>query len=176
MVILEKQVKKEIYIDDPDFLMSLVQTILQEYFGAEISEHFRTGKHERLPSRLAQRNGYKPKRFNIKVGKFVLDVHLDDRAHSERDSSRGISLCQKALILSLLEMVIQGILTRKVQKITKELCNTTFSKSFVSEWCKKLDDEVGAWLHRPLDIAYPYLIADASYEKIRRDHKVVVVS
>ena len=74
--------------------------------------------------------------------------------------------------MSLQEMVIQGVSTRKVQKITKELCGTTFSKSCVSEWCKKLDDEIGAWLNRPLELAYPYLIVDARYEKVRRDHKV----
>ena len=98
--------------------------------------------------------------------------HRIGRAHSGRNSLSGISVLQKALILSLQEMVIQGVSTRKVQKITKELCGTTFSKSCVSDWCKRLDDEIGTWLNRPLDMAYPYLIVDARYEKVRRDHKV----
>lgn len=69
-------------------------------------------------------------------------------------------------------MVIKGVATRRVQKITQALCGLDFSKSQVSEICKKLDTEIQSWLNRPLEEPYPYLFVDARYEKIRRDHKV----
>ena len=69
--------KQEKYIDDPDFLRSLVQTFLQEYLEAEISEHLGAGKHERVSSRVGHRNGYKPRRLNTRVGKLFLDVPQD---------------------------------------------------------------------------------------------------
>ncbi len=164
--------KQEKYIDDPDFLRSLVQTFLQEYLEAEISEHLGAGKHERVSSRVGHRNGYKPRRLNTRVGKLFLDVPQDRESTFRTELFERYQRSEKALILSLQEMVIQGVSTRKVQKITKELCGTIFSKSCVSDWCKRLDDEIGAWLNRPLEMAYPYLIVDARYEKVRRDHKV----
>lgn len=160
------------FINDPDFLKSLVQTFLQEYLETEISEHLRAGKHERVSSRLGHRNGYKPRTLNTRVGKLFLDVPQDRQSTFKTELFERYQRSEKALILSLQEMVIQGVSTRKVQAITKELCGTTFSKSCVSEWCKKLDDEIGDWLNRPLELAYPYLLVDARYEKVRRDHKV----
>lgn len=160
------------FIDDPDFLRSIVQTFLQEYLEAEISEHLRAGKHERVSSRLGHRNGYKPRRLNTRIGKLFLDIPQDRESTFRTKLFERYQRSEKALILSLQEMVIQGVSTRKVQAITKELCGTTFSKSCVSDWCQKLDDEIGTWLNRPLELAYPYLIVDARYEKVRRDHKV----
>lgn len=81
-------------------------------------------------------------------------------------------------------MVIQGVATRRVSKITQSLCGLNFSQSQVSAICLKLDSEVHAgpacpavparraWLNRPLEESYPYVLVDARYEKIRRDRKV----
>jgi len=69
-------------------------------------------------------------------------------------------------------MVINGVSTRKVKRITEQLCGLNFSKSQVSEISKKLDTDIQAWLNRPLNDEYPYLLVDARYNKLRRDHKV----
>ena len=67
----------------------------------------------------------------------------------------------------MMEMYIQGVSTRKVQKITEELCGTSFSKSTVSLLCKQLDTHVTAFRERSLDGRYPFLIVDAIYTKVR---------
>jgi transposase-like protein len=69
-------------------------------------------------------------------------------------------------------MVINCVSTRKVKKITEQLCGLDFSRSQVSEISKKLDKEIQTWLNRPLEDAYPYVFVDARYNKLRRDHKV----
>ena len=46
---------------------------------------------------------------------------------------------EQALISTMMEMVVQGVSTRSVQKVTEELCGESFSKSTVSEICKELD-------------------------------------
>ena len=77
-------------------------------------------------------------------------------------------------MLALLEMVINGVSTRKIQRITEELCGTSFSKSTVSDLCKALDPVVTAWNERDLSQkAYPFVIVDALYLKIRKDGRVV---
>ena len=67
---------------------------------------------------------------------------------------------------------MQGVSTRKVTKITEQLCGTSFSKSHISELCQDLDADIKAWRARPLEQAYPYLIIDATYLHIRSSGQV----
>src|SRR5699024_10826991 len=80
----------------------------------------------------------------------------------------------QALVLSMMEMVVNGVSTRKVSKIVEELCGETVSKSFVSEITKSLDPIVIYWRDRPLNVYYfRYIYVDAMYIKVREDNKVV---
>ena len=84
---------------------------------------------------------------------------------------------EQALILALMEMVLNGVSTRKVTAITEELCGTRFSRSTGSHLCTALDTRVHAWNERPLDShAYPFVIVDALVIKVRRDHAVRATS
>jgi len=72
-----------------------------------------------------------------------------------------------------MEMVVNGVSTRKVEHITYELCGETFSKSTISELCKGLDPTITAWNNRPLsETEYPFLMVDALVIKICKDHQV----
>jgi transposase-like protein len=42
----------------------------------------------------------------------------------------------------MIETVINGVSTRKIENITEELCGKSFSKSTVSDLCKKFDPVV----------------------------------
>ena len=73
-----------------------------------------------------------------------------------------------------MEMVVNGVSTRKVAEITEELCGTRISKSLVSDLCRRLDPLINAWKSRSLkDNQYPFLIVDALIIRIREDHRVV---
>jgi len=73
----------------------------------------------------------------------------------------------------MMEMVINGVSTRKVTLITEELCGAQFSKSTVSELCKNLDPVVESWNHRPLnDTRFPFVVVDAMVTKVREDGRV----
>ena len=76
---------------------------------------------------------------------------------------------EKALVSALAEMYVQGVSTRKVKAVTEELCGHTFSASTVSRINKSLDGLLRRFAQRRLDEAYPYLILDARYEKVRLD-------
>jgi putative transposase len=81
---------------------------------------------------------------------------------------------EKALVLALMEMYVEGLSTRKVKEVTEELCGISFSKSLVSQLAGDLDAELRAWRNRRLEAkAYPYLFVDARYEKVRVDTRVV---
>ena len=79
---------------------------------------------------------------------------------------------EQALVLAMIEMVINGVSTRKIDRITEELCGKSFSKSTVSNLCAKLDPVVSKFRQRPLEKHYPFLIVDAMYLKVREDKRV----
>jgi transposase-like protein len=79
---------------------------------------------------------------------------------------------ERALKLALAEMYVQGVSTRKVAEITRELCGCEVSSMQVSRAAELLDAELEIWRNRPLG-ATPYLILDARYEKVRHGGSVV---
>ena len=80
---------------------------------------------------------------------------------------------EKAFVAAMLQMYVEGVSTRKVTEITEALCGLEVSKSQVSALTQKLDAEIDEWRTRRLTEAYPYLIFDARYEKVRRGGAVV---
>ena len=73
----------------------------------------------------------------------------------------------------MMEMVVNGVSTRKVRRITDKLCGREFSKSTVSRLCEALDEKVERWNKRPLDeVARPFVIVDAIQIKVRRQGAV----
>ncbi len=80
---------------------------------------------------------------------------------------------EQALLLALMEMVVNGVSTRKVEEITYELCGTEFSRSTISELCKNLDPVVQGWISRPLnEKRFPFVIVDAMVIKVREEERV----
>ena len=82
------------------------------------------------------------------------------------------SRSEAALIAGMAEMVVNGVSTRKVSKVMETLCGTSFSKSAVSEVCKDLSKEVSEFQRRPIEGDYPFVTVDATYFKVREDHRV----
>ena len=105
-----------------------MQTFLQEYLEAEIAEHLGAGKHERVSSRSGHRNGYKPRRLNTRVGKLFLDLPQDRESTFRTELFERYRRSPEGSNSFMQEMVIKGVSTRKVQKITKELCALHFRR------------------------------------------------
>jgi putative transposase len=163
-----------VLLDDADFLREIVERVLQEVLEAEMTEHVGAAPHERTDTRKGHRNGHKPRTLRTRVGTLNLLVPQDrEGTFSTRLFSR-YQRNEKALVLALMEMYVEGVSTRKVKDVTEELCGTTFSKSLISSLAGRLDAELEAWRSRPLEAkAYPYLFVDARYEKVRADGRVV---
>ncbi|MCA1728923.1 MAG: IS256 family transposase [Actinobacteria bacterium] len=164
-----------ILLDDPGFLREVVERVIQQVLEVEMTEHIGAAPYERGANRTGHRNGYKPRALRTRVGTLNLLVPQDREGvtFSTRLFAR-YQRNEKALVLALMEMYVEGVSTRKVKDITEELCGTSFSKSLVSSLASRLDSELRAWRSRPLAAkAYPYLFVDARYEKVRVDGRVV---
>lgn len=161
-------------INEPDFLRQLVQEALQTILEEEMTTHLAAHPYERTNERRGYRNGYKPRQLRTRVGTLELLVPQDRDGTFSTDLFARYQRSEQALVLSLMEMYLQGISTRKVATVTEQLCGTRFSKSQVSTLTAQLDDRLTAWRNRKLTAAaYPYLCVDARYEKVRVDNRVI---
>lgn len=153
----DKELVQQVLLDDPEFLRNIVQRALQQLLEAEITEHVGAAPYERTESRKGQRNGYKPRKLKTRVGTLELLVPQDREGTFSTQLFARYQRNEKALVLALMEMYVEGVSTRKVGEVTEELCGTSFSKSLISELAGNLDSELEAWRSRPLEAeAYPY--------------------
>jgi len=164
---------QEALLNDPEFLQRIVQNALQHILEAEISHHLNAEPYQRTPSRKGYRNGYKPRQLKTRVGSLELLIPQDRDGTFRTELFEKYQRNEKALVLSLMTMYLEGISTRKVRDVTEVLCGTSFSKSTVSNLTRQLDEDLQAWRSRPLEVEYPYLMVDARYEHVRVDHQVV---
>jgi putative transposase len=160
-------------LDDPEFVRELVQSAVQAILEAEMTAHLGAGRYERTEGRNGYRNGSKPRTLHTRVGTLELRVPQDREGTFSTELFARYQRTEQALVLTLMEMYVHGVSTRKVAAITEQLCGTSFSKSQVSALAGRLDTELAAWRERPLMAHYPYLSVDARYEHVRVDGRVV---
>ena len=156
-----------------DFLRGLVERVVQQVLEAEMTNFLGAGVYERSGERRGWRNGYKPRTLKTRVGELELLVPKDRDGEFRTELFERYQRSEKALVLAMLEMYLEGVSTRKVRAVTEALCGLEVSKSQVSALTSKLDEEIAQWRERPLEKSYPYLVVDARYEKVRRGGAVV---
>ncbi|MGH3848500.1 MAG: IS256 family transposase [Pseudonocardiaceae bacterium] len=156
-----------------DFLRGVVERVVQQVLETEMTSFLGAGNYERGPDRRGWRNGYKPRTLKTRVGELELMVPKDREGEFQSELFERYQRSEKALVLAMLQMYIEGVSTRKVRAITEALCGLEVSKSQVSALTQKLDAEIAEWRQRPLREEYPYLVIDARYEKVRRGGEVV---
>ncbi|MBS4190222.1 IS256 family transposase [Bacillus sp. FJAT-49705] len=148
--------------------------ILNSLMEKERDEHINALSHERTDERRGYRNGYYERELITGTGSLKLKVPRTRDGEFSTTVFEKYKRCEKALILSMIEMVVNGVSTRKVTKIVEELCGKSVSKSLVSNLTKSLDPVINEWRNRPLNtLYYQYLYVDALYIKVRENNKVV---
>ena len=166
-------------LTNDDGLKGLVTVVVNQVLEAQMSEHLSAGHYERSDGRKGYRNGYRPRQLYTRIGKLVLRVPQCRDGQFSTDLFSRFQRSEQALALAMMEMVLQGVSTRRVEKVTMELCGESFSKSMVSRLCVNLQARVDAWNNRRLDEAgkqFPFLIVDALVIKVRLDDRVVSTS
>jgi transposase-like protein len=155
-----------------DGMGQALAVLLNEMMKVERSAHLKAGPYERSDRRQGYANGFKPKRVRTRVGELELDVP-QTRASDFYPSclEKGLK-SERALRMVLAEAYVQGVSTRKMAKLTQELCGIDVSSSDVSRAAKALDETLSAWRNRSLE-AMPYVYLDARYEKVRHGGQVV---
>ena len=165
---LTKQDLMKLLTED-DAMKHLLQKLLQEVLEAEMETALQAGKSERTGGRLGYRSGHYPRTLVTRVGKLELKVPQDRQGRFSTELFERYQRSEKALVAALMQMYVQGVSTRRVKTITEELCGHEFSASAISELNVKMDEELKRFMHRRRDEAYPYIILDARYERVREN-------
>jgi transposase-like protein len=156
-----------------EFIRTMMQAGLQHALQMEFDKFVGAALYERTATRTVQRNGYYERQFNTRVGTITLHVCRDRDGKFSTTLFEQYQRSEKALVSTIVEMYFSGVSTRKVQKMTQELCGLDVSKSQVSDLVKTLDEQLHAWRNRPLTSNYTHLMFDARYEKVRENGHVV---
>lgn len=155
-------------------IKSAVVLVLNEFMEKERDDYLKAAPYERAVERRDYRNGYYERELLMSIGNIALKVPRTRNGEFSTTVFEKYARCDQALVLSMLEMVVNGVSTRKVTNIVEQLCGKNVSKSFVSSLTQKLDPIVNEWAGRPLNTTYyPYVFADAMYIKVREHHRVV---
>ena len=160
-------VRKVLSEDHADLVREGLVFLVQQIMEHEVIQAAGAGYHEKSPERVAQRNGYRERRWDTRAGTIELAIprlrsgsylpsFLEPRTRSEQ-----------ALVAVVMEAYVNGVSTRKVERLVEQLGIAGMSRSQVSRLCAQLDERVAAFLERPLEGSYPYLWLDAKVERVR---------
>jgi len=155
-----------------DAFAKLLSAILNQVLEAQSAEQLGANPYERTEERTAYRNGFRERDLTTRVGTITLRIPRHRGGDFSTSMFERYQRSEQALMLAMMEMVINGVWTRKIEQVTEELCGRSFSKSMVSDLCRKLDPLVEAFRTRPLKGRYPFVLADAIYLKVREDGHV----
>ena len=154
-------------------LSKLLEQVLNQILEAQVEEQLGARRYERTDERKGYRNGSYPRQLTTRVGRLTLRVPRTRDGEFSTELFQRYQRSEQALVLALMEMVVNGVSTRKITQITEELCGTSFSKSTVSSLCKGLDPVIQDWNDRSLhEHVYPFVMVDALYTKVREDGRV----
>jgi transposase-like protein len=168
---LPKEYLEQLTEQGLDSLSDLIRVMVNEAMRIERENYLGAKPYERSEDRQGHANGYKPKTVKTRVGEVTFQVpQVREGGFYPHSLEKGMR-SERALLLTLAEMYVQGVSTRKVAAITERLCGTQISASQVSRAAQTLDEELEAWRSRSLgEIIYLYL--DARYEKVRQSGSV----
>ena len=129
------------------------------------------GKHSE--ERTAHFSGTRVSRFDTRMGTLYLFVPKLRTGGYIPFFVIERQRAEAALIQVVHEAYINGVSTRRIEKLAKRLGVEGLSAGQVSDINKGLDEQVASFRTKPLREEYPVIWVDAVYQKIRKDSKVV---
>lgn len=167
IVALRDALGKILESDHADLLREGVALVLREVMEAEVAERVGAERYERSEERVTIRNGYRQRGLQTRVGSIELAIPKLRQGSYFPSFLEPRKRSEQALLSVVAEAYVNGVSTRKVERLVEQLGVDAMSKSTVSRICQQLDERVEAFRGRPLEGAYPYLWLDARVERVR---------
>lgn len=172
-----KQIFQEALEKDEDIIKVLVKKVLQNILEAERDDQIGVERYDRNENdRLGSRNGYKPRSFKTRVGKLDLKKPQIREFPFHTSLFENYQRSEKALLITIQQMVLDGVSTNKVKKILNKLSpGLEYSKSSVSRFMVELEPIIQAWRKEGLEEHYEYIFSDGTYFYVRDNNHVVSI-
>ena len=161
---------------DADFLRDMIAFAAEKMMEMEVGALTGAALGQKSPDRLVQRNGYRGRDWQTRAGTVELCIPKLRKGSYFPSFLEPRRMAEKALTAVIQEASIQGVSTRSVDDLVQAMGGTGVSKSQVSRLCEEIDARVKAFLERPLEGDWPYVWLDATYVKVRRNHRIVSVA
>jgi putative transposase len=161
------------FCQEEDPMKEMLQWMANQLMEIEVSTiktEVEKGKHS--GERKTHRNGYRVRRWDTRLGTIYLTVPKVRTGGYQPFFLVNRQRSESALISVIQECWINGISTRKMERVFKSFGIEDISAGQVSQVTKELDDEVSQFRKSTLSSFYPVVWIDALYEKIREDRKV----
>jgi len=163
-----------------DVLRESVAWMASQLMEAEVAGRIGAELGERTPDRTTHRNGYRPRAWDTRVGELELAIPKLRQGSYFPSFLEPRRRAEQALVAVVQEAYVNGVSTRKVDRLVAQLGLQGMSKDQVSRLCRGLDAQVRVFRERPLEGAYPYLWLDAKVERVREPggvrHKALVIA
>lgn len=166
----EKMLMK--FVSDEDPMLAMLKWLCEKLMEAEVETKLGVEKSERSTERQGYRSGYRVRRFDTRMGTMYLMVPKIRNGGYIPFFVEAKKRSEAALINVIQEAYVNGVSTRKIDKLTKTLGIESISRGQVSVLTKELNEQVESFRKRKLESTYPVLWVDALYERIR-DNRIV---
>jgi putative transposase len=163
----QELVRRTLLDEHGDFLKEAVAMVAAQLMDAEITAQIGAGHGEVSADRVTHRNGYRPRGWETRVGEIELQIPKKRSGSYFPSFLEPRRRCEQAIVAVVMEAYVNGVSTRKVDRLVEQLGIHAMSKDRVSALCRALDDQVAAFTQRPLEGAHPYLWLDAKVVKVR---------
>jgi transposase-like protein len=161
------------FMMEADPMLAMLKWITEQLMQIEAEYKAGANKNEHNENRKTYFSGYRPRRFDTRMGTMYLMVPKLRQGGYVPFFVTAKKRSEEALIGIIQEAYINGVSTRKIERLAKEMGIEGISASQVSIINKGLDEQVEAFRSRPLQSEYPFIYVDALYEKIRSNKRVV---
>ena len=160
------------FMGESDPLYSMLQWLTERMMEVEAELKVGAAKGKHAIDRTTHFSGTRVRRFDTRLGTLYLLIPKVRRGYipffvTEKKRS------EQALIQVVQEAFINGVSTRKMERLAHSLGIEGISAGQVSVMTKELDDQIDRFRTRPLEREYPVIWVDALYEKIRFDGRVI---
>lgn len=171
---------KLLHDEHPDVLAESVAWMAQQLMEAQVAAQIGAEHGERSPERATWRNGYRAREWDTRVGTIELAIPKLRSGSYFPSFLEPRRRAEQALVAVVQEAYVNGVSTRKVDRLIEQMGVHGMSKDQVSRLCRGLDEQVKAFRERPLEGRYPYLWLDAKIERVRQRggvrHKALVIA